>query len=270
MRTSAIFALQLGGSQLGGQRHPGRLCRAGHDHSGRSIHRARVVSELARLVVTARLMSEPKKSESALINLASGAVYYVSTSGSDSSAGSQTAPWRTIQHAATSVKAGDTVNIRSGVYNEAVTPSVSGSAAAGSITFQSYPGETAVIDGTGLKVVNGQSGLFNISGRDYITVSGLEIRNFTSKSDSQVPVGIYVERRRRPHPAPEQPRSQHHDHSPRQRRQLRQQRARHRHLRHAAPASINNLTISGNEIYHNEDRLQRDADARTAMSRTSP
>ncbi len=137
-------------------------------------------------------MSEPKQSESALINLASGAVYYVSTSGSDSNAGTQAAPWRTIQHAATSVKAGDTVNIRAGVYNEAVTPSVSGSAAAGSITFQSYPGETAIIDGTGLKVVNGQSGLFNISNRDYITVSGLEIRNFTSKSDSQVPVGIYV------------------------------------------------------------------------------
>ena len=100
-----------------------------------------------RLVVTARLISEPKQSESALVNLASGAVYYVATLGSDSNPGTQTSPWRTIQHAATSVKAGDTVNIRGGVYNEAVTPSVSGSAAAGSITFQSYPGETATIDG---------------------------------------------------------------------------------------------------------------------------
>ena len=145
-----------------------------------------------RLVVTARPTSDPQHAESALINLASGAVYYVSTSGSDSNAGTQAAPWRTIQHAATSVSAGDTVNIRAGVYNEAVTPTVSGSAAAGSVTFQSYPGETAIIDGTGLSVANGQSGLFNISDVNYITVSGLEIRNFTSNSDADVPIGIYV------------------------------------------------------------------------------
>ena len=166
--------------------------RGGHDHSGRSLHRARVASQTRPARCYRATHERAEEIGICLINLASGAVYYVSTSGSDSNAGSQAAPWRTIQHAATSVKAGDTVNIRAGVYNEAVTPSVSGSAAAGSITFQSYPGETAVIDGTGLKVVNGQSGLFNISNRDYITVSGLEIRNFTSKSDSQVPVGIYV------------------------------------------------------------------------------
>src|SRR4051794_14334904 len=107
-----------------------------------------------RLVVTARLIGEPKKAESALINLATGKVYYVSTSGSNSNPGTQASPWLTIQHAAESVKAGGTVYIRKGVYNEAVTPPVSGSAAAGSITFQSYPGETATIDGTGLKVVD--------------------------------------------------------------------------------------------------------------------
>jgi len=230
----------------GGSAEVGTITRAGLYTAPASV------PKLARLVVTARLLGDPQKSESALINLASGALYYVSTSGSDSSAGSQAAPWRTIQHAATSVKAGDTVNIRSGVYNEAVTPSVSGSAAAGSITFQSYPGETAVIDGTGLKVVNGQSGLFNISNRDYITVSGLEIRNFTSKSDSQVPVGIYV--------------SGADDHI--------QLLSNHVHnitttapanadncasnalgiaiYGTAAPASINNLSVSGNEVDHNK------------------
>jgi Protein of unknown function (DUF1565) len=211
-----------------------------------------VLPKSRQLVITARSASDPKKSESALVNLASGAVYYVSTSGSDSAAGSQAAPWRTIQHAATTVKAGDTVNIRAGVYNEAVTPSVSGSAAAGSITFQSYSGETAVIDGTGLKVVNGQSGLITIANHDYITVSGLEIRNFTSTSDSQVPVGIYV--------------SGADDHI--------QLLSNHVHnitttapananncasnalgiaiYGSSAPASINNLTISGNEVDHNK------------------
>ena len=145
-----------------------------------------------RLVITARLTDDPQHPESALVSLASGTAYYVSQTGNDTNAGTMSAPWRTIQHAAKSVKAGDTINIRTGVYNEAVTPTVSGSPSTGSVTFQSYPGELAIIDGTGLKVVNGQSGLFNISNQDYITVSGLEIRNFTSSSDSQVPVGIYV------------------------------------------------------------------------------
>jgi len=206
----------------------------------------------SRVVIAARPMSRPQQSESALINLASGAVYYVSTSGSDSNAGTRAAPWRTIQHAATSVKAGDTVNIRAGVYNEAVTPSVSGSASAGSITFQSYPGETATIDGTGLKVANGQSGLFNITNLNYITVSGLEIRNFTSKSASQVPVGIYV--------SGADSNIQllsNHVHNITTTAPANADNCASNALGIAiygtrAPASINNLTISGNEVDHNK------------------
>ena len=205
-----------------------------------------------RIVVTARLIGEPQKLESALVNLASGAVYYVATTGSDASPGTQAAPWRTIQHAATSVKAGDTVNIRVGVYNEAVTPSVSGSATAGSITFQSYPGETATIDGTGLKVTNGQSGLFNISSRDYITVSGLEFRNFTSKSVSQVPVGIYVSGAGNNIQL-----LGNHVHNITTTAPANADNCASNALGIAiygseAPASINNLTISGNEVDHNK------------------
>jgi hypothetical protein len=205
-----------------------------------------------RLVVTARVLSEPKQSESALVNLASGAVYYVATSGSDSNPGTQASPWRTIQHAATSVKAGDTVNIRAGIYKEAVTPSVSGSAAAGSITFQSYPGETATLDGTGLKVVNGQSGLFNISNRDYIIVSGLEVRNFTSSSDSQVPVGIFVSGA-----GSNIQLLSNHVHNITTTAPANADNCASNALGIAiygtqAPASINNLTISGNEVDHNK------------------
>jgi uncharacterized protein DUF1565 len=38
--------------------------------------------------------------------------YFVSTSGNDSNAGTEAAPWRTIQHAADTARAGATVNIR--------------------------------------------------------------------------------------------------------------------------------------------------------------
>jgi Right handed beta helix region len=205
-----------------------------------------------RLVITARLTDDPQHPESALVSLASGTAYYVSQTGNDSNAGTMSAPWRTIQHAATTVKAGDTVNIRAGVYNEAVTPTGSGSASAASITFQSYPGELAVIDGTGLKVVNGQSGLFNISGHDYITVSGLEIRNFTSSSDSQVPVGIYVSGADNFIQL-----LSNHVHNITTTAPANANNCASDALGIAiygttAPASINNLVISGNEVDHNK------------------
>ena len=56
----------------------------------------------------------------------SGASFYVSKSGSNSNSGSFTAPWLTIQHAASSVTAGATVYVEAGVYNESVNFPASG------------------------------------------------------------------------------------------------------------------------------------------------
>src|SRR4029077_19978877 len=72
--------------------------------------------------------------------------YYVSTTGNDSNPGTQAAPWRTIQHAADTARAGSTVNVRGGIYEELVSINVSGNAADGFITFRSYPGEAAILD----------------------------------------------------------------------------------------------------------------------------
>jgi hypothetical protein len=72
--------------------------------------------------------------------------FYVSTTGNDSNPGTQAAPWRTVQHAAEVARAGSTVNVRAGVYEELVSIKVSGNATGGYITFRSYPGETAVLD----------------------------------------------------------------------------------------------------------------------------
>lgn len=44
------------------------------------------------------------------------ATYYVATNGSDSNSGTEAQPWRTLQKAAASVQAGDTVGIRAGDY----------------------------------------------------------------------------------------------------------------------------------------------------------
>lgn len=125
--------------------------------------------------------------------------YFVSTAGNDSNPGTRQAPWLTIQHAANSVSAGATVYVFEGVYHEAVNFPRSGTATA-PIRFESYPGETAIIDGTGLKCCssnppssgNNTEGLITLVDRSYVTVSGFEIRNFTTDSPAYVPTGIWI------------------------------------------------------------------------------
>jgi hypothetical protein len=123
-----------------------------------------------------------------------GATYYVSTTGSNSNPGTISAPWLTIQHAANTVKAGATVYVFGGVYKESVNFPTSGTASA-PITFQSYPGQTAVIDGTGVSCCGSTNtqGLINIAGsRSYITISGFEIRNYTTSNAANVPLGVWI------------------------------------------------------------------------------
>jgi hypothetical protein len=123
----------------------------------------------------------------------SGSTFYVSTSGSDSNSGTIGSPWRTIQHAANSVSAGATVDVRGGAYKESVNIPVSGNSSAGYIVFQSYPGETAIVDGTGLSCCGGAvKGLFNIVNQSYVIVSGFEIRNYSTTSASSTPAGVWI------------------------------------------------------------------------------
>jgi uncharacterized protein YjdB len=122
-----------------------------------------------------------------------GSSFYVATTGNDSNSGTLASPWRTIQHAASTVQAGDTVFVRAGVYSESVNIGVSGSAGAGPVTFESYPGETAIVDGTGLTPSSSDTqGLFNIVNQSYVTIEGFEIRNYTTSNANSVPAGIWV------------------------------------------------------------------------------
>ncbi len=109
---------------------------------------------------------------------------------SPSYSGSFTAPWLTIQHAANTVTAGATVYVEVGVYNESVNFPASGTAS-NYITFENYPSQSAVIDGTGL-TPSGTQGLVNIVSQSCITVSGFEIRNYTTSKAAVTPAGIWV------------------------------------------------------------------------------
>jgi hypothetical protein len=159
----------------------------------------------ATVAVTAISQADPTKSATATVTIQapsrSGVTYYVSTSGSDANAGTLSAPWRTIQHAANTAVAGDTVEIEAGVYSEIVILPNSGTATAGYITFENYPGQTATIDGTGLTpsgspygYTGGSNleGLINLGTNSYIVIQGLEIRNFTT-NNAVYAVGINIE-----------------------------------------------------------------------------
>ena len=90
------------------------------------------------------------------------ATYYVSIVGSDTNAGTQVAPWKTIQKAANTMIAGDNVIIQAGSYaSERVNVTKSGNSSE-IITYQT----------SGTVVMKG----FNISA-SYIIINGFEIAN---------------------------------------------------------------------------------------------
>ncbi len=114
--------------------------------------------------------------------------YYVSTASgaSNSSAGTEAAPWRTITYAATKAKAGDTVLIKAGTYgNEYVVVSNSGSSTK-PIVFEGYGGTVLLGTLPSPRKLPASSEIgFKIKSKDYITLKNL---NFTWYYDC-----VYIE-----------------------------------------------------------------------------
>jgi len=102
--------------------------------------------------------------------------YYVSTQGRDSNPGTLSRPWKTIQKAANAAKAGDTVNIRGGVYNERPILKSSGNAN-NYLTFTNYSGEVVTIDGKGIDWGYNWDCLFDLNQKSYIKLIGLRVIN---------------------------------------------------------------------------------------------
>ncbi len=101
--------------------------------------------------------------------------YYVSKTGDDSAAGTEAHPWKTIQKAANTLLAGDTVFIETGTYNERVTIQNSGTADH-FIVFTNYQDAEVTIDGSDITWWR-WNGLFDVSGKNFIEISGLRIKN---------------------------------------------------------------------------------------------
>jgi hypothetical protein len=119
------------------------------------------------------------------------AEYYVSPTGSDSNPGTQASPWGTVQKAASTAAAGDTVYFRGGTYS-ITTPSgsngiefsKSGTSDTNRIKYWAYPGEIPVIDFTNMKVSSsGYTMGFHVTG-SYLHFKGLEEKGVPMINDS--------------------------------------------------------------------------------------
>jgi hypothetical protein len=183
--TEAAITWQVNGV-TGGSASTGTISKAGLYTAPEKVP--------AGTTVTVTAVGTGVASATATIAVTAGMSFYVSTTGKDTNSGSLSEPWKTIQHAANKAVAGDTVYLRKGTYRESVNLPHSGSATAGSIVFQSYPGELAVVDGTGVACCGDSiQGLFNItSNESYLILEGIEIQNYASNNVSNEPAGIYI------------------------------------------------------------------------------
>lgn len=102
-----------------------------------------------------------------------GTAFHVAPTGNDGNPGTEAQPWRTIQKAADTLNAGETVYVKAGTYAP-FSLTRSGSAAAGPIIFSAYPGHErqAVVDGTGFT-----SDCINSVGRSFIQIRGFFAQN---------------------------------------------------------------------------------------------
>ena len=100
-------------------------------------------------------------------------VFFVSPEGDDGASGLTPAkPWKSLKHASAKAKAGDTIYLMPGVYEEALTPAQSGTAEK-PIRFVRRGDGRVILDGKGTLPVG-----IDLCGRSHIEVEGLVVRNF--------------------------------------------------------------------------------------------
>ena len=99
--------------------------------------------------------------------------YFVATDGNDSNPGTQSKPFRTIKKGVSVLKAGGTLLIRGGTYNEAIESRLqaipSGTSWNNPVTIKAYNNETVTLTGAPMQVV------INTTGVTYIIFDGLRI-----------------------------------------------------------------------------------------------
>lgn len=105
-----------------------------------------------------------------------GTIHFVSLDGDDSNAGTEEAPFRTLQHAISQVRRGEVIVVRGGVYHESSTITFQNNGLPDQIiTLTAYPGEVPIFDFSDAPQVSNQHG-FRIN-TSFWHVIGLTVRN---------------------------------------------------------------------------------------------
>jgi hypothetical protein len=109
----------------GGNSSVGTISTAG-------LYTAPVCPAQGSVQVAATSVNDSSAASAAVVTLSQGASaktgYYVAATGSDSNDGSACHPWATIEHAASTIRAGATVNVGPGTYAGPISTSTSGTA----------------------------------------------------------------------------------------------------------------------------------------------
>ena len=107
---------------------------------------------------------------------APGRVFHVAPVGGDANDGlSLGRAWRTVSRAAAEARAGDTVLVHAGTYEEHVTVRGSGDQGA-PVTFRAAPGEVVWLDGSDLN----RETAFSLLDKHHVCIDGFHFRNFRS------------------------------------------------------------------------------------------
>ena len=102
--------------------------------------------------------------------------YYVSNTGNNANPGTIASPWKTLAKAASvTLNPCDTVYVRGGTYSEHSIWFTQSGTASQPIQILAYPGESPIVDGTGLTIPVGNA-FIGVKG-DYVVLSGFELRN---------------------------------------------------------------------------------------------
>jgi len=125
---------------------------------GRHTERLLALSSIMLLVLLTGALWSPRA--------ATAATYYVATTGNDANPGTQAQPFRTIRKGLTVLRAGDTLYLRGGTYNEGINAQnqtiASGTSWENPVTIAGYPGEGATLrDGIDLYVPTSSLTIFD-------------------------------------------------------------------------------------------------------------
>ncbi len=124
-------------------------------------------------------------------SLSGGNVFYISTEGSDSNQGSQSAPFSTFQYALSRLSAGDTLYVKGGSYYQQISiPSSLNGSSSDYITIAPDPdndeNNPAIISGANC---TDDFRLMTISGASYVRISNLTFKD----SNGEYAAGILIE-----------------------------------------------------------------------------